>query len=234
MNFFRNISTVSGEVSVTGPKDAFIEDLETNLGLMQNRIPSELKIDRMVKGRFTNSNIAILSVTGIVDSKLVSMVQKQLNKITIDGVIDSTYLKHCLEKKEQLFPTIILTERPDHCEMALLEGKVVIFVDHSPYALILPSFFIDFFHTVDDYYQKGIHVSFIRIIRFLAFFISILTPALYIAITTRNYDFVPYDLLLVLKAGRSFVPFPAYLLLVSWVDRFLGTQQLLLELYLLL
>ena len=211
MNLFRNISTVQGEVSVTGPKDSFIENIETNIGVMNERINNNLKIDKINKGRFTNTEIDILYIDEITDIKLVNNIKKQINKINIDGIIDSSYLKYNLEGNKQLFPTIILSERPDRCEMALLDGKVVIIVDHSPYALILPSFFIDYFHTIDDYYQKGIHVSFIRIIRLIAFLISILTPALYIAVTTRNYNLIPMDLLLVLKAGRTFVPFPAYL-----------------------
>ena len=131
--------------------------------------------------------------------------------IDIDGIIDSSYLKTALENKKKLFPTIMMSERPDKSSMALLEGKVVILVDTSPYALILPSLFFDFFHTTDDYFQKNINTTFIRIIRVFAFFIAIFTPAVYIAVTTRNYDLVPLPLLLMLKAGRTFVPFPAYI-----------------------
>ena len=75
--------------------------------------------------------------------------------IKIDGTIDSSYLRFALEKNKYLFPTIMMSERPDKCCMALLEGKIVILMDTSPYALILPSFFFDFFHTTDDYYQKA-------------------------------------------------------------------------------
>lgn len=81
----------------------------------------------------------------------------------------------------------------------------------SPYIIILPSFLIDFFHTTDDYYQKSLNASFIRIIRVFAFLVAVFTPAIYIFITTRNYNLVPLDLLMTLKAGRTFVPFPAYI-----------------------
>ena len=151
------------------------------------------------------------AIDGVVKMDLVNHIKKNLDKIDIDGIIDSSYLKNSLENRFNLFPTLIVTERPDKCSMALLEGKIVILVDNSPYALILPSFFIDFFHTTDDYFQKAFNTSFIIIIRLLAFFISILTPAIYISVTTRNYNLVPLDLLMVLKAGRTFVPFPAYI-----------------------
>ena len=208
----RGVTTIQSELALSGPKDSFNEDINTNIGLIKKRIKSnKLKIDNISIGRYTNTSINILYIDGIVKKDLVYHVRENLEKIDIDGIIDSSYLKNSLEKKHNLFPTIIASERPDKCSMALLEGKVVILVDNSPYALILPSFFIDFFHTTDDYYQKSFNASFIRIIRLIAFIIAILLPGLYIAITTRNYNLVPLDLLLVLKSGRSFVPFPAYI-----------------------
>ena len=208
----RDISPIKSELSLSGPKDSFIENIDTNLNLIKKRIKSnKLKVDNLNIGKYTKTNIDILYIDGIVKNNLVGHVKKSLNKINIDGIIDSSYLKNSLENKFNLFPTLIMTERPDKCSMALLEGKIVILVDTSPYAIILPSFFIDFFHTTDDYFQKSFNTSFIRIIRLIAFLIAIFTPALYISITTRNYNLVPLDLLLVLKSGRTFVPFPAYI-----------------------
>lgn len=207
----RSIQTITGEISIIGPKDSFIEDIDTNINLISKRIKNNLNIEYINIGRITNTKIAIISINNITSNNLINDIKKNLNKIDIDGIIDSSYIKRNLEEKHQLFPTIMTTERPDKTCMALLEGKVVLIIDNSPYALILPTFFIDYFHTVDDYYQKSTHISFIRIIRFLAFFISILTPALYISVTTRNYNLIPIDLLLLLKAGRNFVPFPAYI-----------------------
>ena len=208
----RAVSIIQSELGLSGPKDSFNEDLNTNLELIKKRIKSDkLKIDNINIGKYTNTSINILYIDGIVKKDLVNHVKKNLNKIDIDGIIDSSYLKNSLENNFNLFPTLMASERPDKCSMALLEGKIVILVDNSPYALILPSFFIDFFHTTDDYYQKAINTSFIRIIRFIAFLIAIFVPAIYISVTTRNYDLIPYDLLLVLKAGRTFVPFPAYI-----------------------
>ena len=133
-----------------------------------------------------------------------------LSSIDIDGIIDSCYLKENLESKNNnFFPTIMSTERPDKVSQALLEGKVSIIVDNSPYVLIMPCFFIDFFHTVDDYYQKPVNTTFIRFVRLFAFFISIFVPALYIMVTTHNHEFVTLDMLLSLKAQRAPVIFPS-------------------------
>ena len=208
----RGINMVDGELTIAGPKDSFTENFNSNLGLIRKRIKSgNLKVIDLEIGRSSKTKVGILYVEDIVKEEIPSRIMEVLSKIDIDGIIDSSYLKTALEGQKSYFPTIMMSERPDKSSMALLEGKVVIIVDMSPYALILPSFFIDFFHTTDDYYQKSFNTTFIRIIRLLAFFIAIFTPALYISVTTRNYNLIPLDLLLVLKAGRTFVPFPAYI-----------------------
>lgn len=208
----RGINTIEGELTITGPKDSFSENFSTNLGLIRKRIKSSsLKAVDLEIGRRSKTKVGVLYVDDIVKKEIPKRIISVLEKIDIDGIIDSSYLKTALEGQKSYFPTIMISERPDKSAMALLEGKVVIIVDMSPYALILPSFFIDFFHTTDDYYQKSFNTTFIRIIRLLAFFIAIFTPAIYIAVTTRNYDLLPYNLLLMLKAGRTFVPFPAYI-----------------------
>lgn len=208
----RGVTSVQSELSITGPKDSFTEMFNTNLGLIRRRIKTtNLESLDLEVGRYTKTKVTILSVKGIVKEELVQKVYDQLKRISIDGIIDSSYLKTYLEGDHTLFPTVMMSERPDRASMALLEGKVVILTDLSPYALILPSFFLDYFHTVDDYYQKNSNTTFIRIIRVIAFFVAIFLPAIYISVTTRNYDLVPYRLLLILKAGRTFVPFAAYI-----------------------
>ena len=208
----RGVAEVESELSITGPKDAFSEMFNVNLGLIRKKIKSpDLASDTMMIGRSTKTQVGILYMKNLANPNLVKNIKDKLEKIDIDGIIDSSYLKHSLEHKNNLFPTLNTTERPDKSAMALLEGKVVILVDQSPYAIILPSFFIDFFHTVDDYYGKDINTTFIRIIRLIAFLIAIFLPALYISVTTRNYSLIPLKLLIMLKAGRSFVPFSAYI-----------------------
>lgn len=206
----RGITTIESELSLNGPKDSFSESFNTNLGLIRRRIKSEnLWWDEVTIGKSTETKVGILYMNNIVDKDLVEKVKARLNLIDIDGIIDSSYLKDNLENNNSFFPTISSTERPDKVAMSLLEGKVAIIVDMSSYVLILPNFFIDFFHTVDDYYQKSINVTFIRCIRILAFFISIFIPAYYIAVTTYNQNSIFLSLLLLLKAQRTAVPFPA-------------------------
>ena len=206
----RGITTIESELSLNGPKDSFSESFNTNLGLIRKRIKSEdLWWDEVTLGKSTETKVGILYMNNIVDKDLVEKVKARLSLIDIDGIIDSSYLKDNLENNNSFFPTISSTERPDKVAMSLLEGKVAIIVDMSSYVLILPNFFIDFFHTVDDYYQKSINVTFIRCIRILAFFIAIFIPAYYIAVTTYNQNSIFLSLLLLLKAQRTAVPFPA-------------------------
>lgn len=207
----RGVQTINSELSIGGAKDSFSENINTNLSLIRKRIKRNLIVETLAIGRISQTKVNILGINGIVSNKLIKSVKKRLKKIDIDGIMDSSYLKFSLEDGKNLFPTIMMSERPDKCSMALLEGKVVILVENSCYGLILPSFLLDFFHTTDDYFQKSFNTTFIRIIRLFAFLIAVFLPALYISVTTRNYELVPFPLLLMLKAGRSFVPFPAYI-----------------------
>ena len=206
----RGITQAESELSVRGPKDSFTETYNKNLGLIRKRIKSEhLWVKTKELGKQTKTRVGILYMENIAEEKLVDKVSKHLDKINIDGIIDSSYLKEYFTEESDIFPTITTTERPDLVAMSLLEGKIVILVDNSPYALILPCFFIDLFHSPDDYYQKPVNITFIRIIRLCAYLIAILIPAYYIAITTHNHDSITTDLLLNFLSQRSTVPFPA-------------------------
>ena len=203
------VRTSNNELSIRGPKDAFNENYNTNLGLIRRRIKdSNLWCQTYYLGTRTNTKTGLLYIKDIVNMKLVKEVERILKSINLDAIIDSSYLIKRLDTRNNTtFPTIISTERPDKAAMALLEGKVVIILDTSPTALILPNLFIDYFKNTDDYYQKNIHVSFIRILRIIAFYFTIFIPAGYIALTTHNQNLLPLDILLSLKLQRSLVPF---------------------------
>ncbi len=208
----RSITTSDYEKTITGPKDSFIEQFNTNVGLIRRRIKNNnLKLETINIGKYTNTKIGVMYIKKITKEKLKSNVLEKLQKINIDGIIDSAYLIRYLSQSKSVFPTIKKTERPDLVSQALLEGKIVLIIDNSPDILILPTFFIDYFHTSDDYYQKSINITFIRLIRFLAFIISIILPSYYIAITTYNVDFIPINLLINFISQRQSVPSPGFI-----------------------
>ena len=207
----RGIPIVNNEASITGSKDAFNENFNTNVGLIRRRIRDcNLYVDGMFVGKSSKTKIGILYMNNIAIKKNVDKIKNKLKKINVDGILDTGNLKSYLDSKTNFFfPTITSTERPDKVAQALLEGKIAIVSDNSPFVLITPTFFVDYLHTSDDYYEKAINTSFIRIVRFLAFIIAIFTPALYIALTTHNQDILPLSLFLNFMEQRDTVPFSA-------------------------
>ena len=134
---------------------------------------------------------------------------EKLKNIDIDGILDSGYLRSFLATEQNSsFPKLQSTERPDLACTSLLDGKIIIMVENSPYVLITPALFVDFIHNPEDYYQKTPNVNVTRLLRTIAFFITLLTPALYIALTTFNPEIIPNELLISIAIQRSGVPFP--------------------------
>ncbi|MBE6155421.1 MAG: spore germination protein [Firmicutes bacterium] len=205
----RSISTNETEPALKGPKNAFVENYQTNLGMIKRRIRSHnLKTQNLNIGRISSTQVGILYLDGIVKNKLVNRVYNSLKDIDIDLLSDVDNLVGYLSDKSH-FPTVITTERPDRCAEALCEGKIVIICDESPFALILPAFFIDFINPFTDKYSKGLNINFTKLIRFFCFFLSATIPALYIAIINYNQEAIPTSLVINFAIQREGVPFPA-------------------------
>ena len=192
--------------------DCFVENIQTNIGLIRRRIKSkDLWINSNEIGKYTKTMINIIYINGICKMEYVNLIKKRLKNINIDGITNIGTIKNLIEKENKsLFPTIISTERPDKVSQALLAGKIVIMLDTSPFALIIPISFNDLFLSTEDSYGKSINVSMTRIIRYCAFFITLLTPAIYIAITTYNQEMLPTELFVSFAKQRATVPFPAF------------------------
>lgn len=206
----RAISEPLTEQTISGPKDAFNENYIINVGLIRKRIKTtNLVLEEKVMGRETKTRVGIFYMDNIVEKSLLDEIRKKLDSIDIDGILDSTIIKNMIVSKNSVFSLVETTERPDVATSSLLEGKVCIVVDNSPFVLIIPTFFTDLFLASEDNYQMSKNVSFTRIIRFLSFLLAILTPAFYIAITTYNHETIPVSLLVNFAAQRDGVPFPA-------------------------
>lgn len=211
-NLSRSIDKPITESTLRGPLDCFTENIETNVGLIKRRLKTnKLWNDDYNLGKYTNNKISILSIDGITDNNVKEILIEKIKKIDIDSVTDSGTLKHLLVKESKtIFPTIMTTERPDKVCDSLMQGKTVIIVDNSPFALIMPVFLNDFFISEDDKDSKYMNNSLIRILRYIAFFITLMTPALYIAVTTFNQEMLPLEFLISFASQRSSVPFPAF------------------------
>ncbi|MDO5569630.1 MAG: spore germination protein [bacterium] len=211
-NLNRGITSPTTESNIRGAMDSFIENYETNIGLIRKRIQSnDLWIERINVGKYTNTFVGVLSINGVVKKELVNDIIERIKKINIDGIIDTGTLKNLLIKEDKvIFPITVSTERPDVVALNLLKGKVAIVIDNSPFVIIVPALFNDFFKTIDDNYSQSINTTFSRIISFIAFFIALLTPAIYIALTTYNQETIPTELLVNFALQRDGVPFPAF------------------------
>ena len=216
----RGISESSSEPIVRGPKDSFTENNATNLGLIRKRIKDpNLVFREILVGKRTKTKVTISYIKDIVNLKRVDTISSIIEKINIDGILDSGYIREFLTG-DSLFPQVVSTERPDLASSSLLDGKIVILVENSPYVLIVPGMFVDFFHSPEDNYQKPINSTFLRLLRFLCFFITIITPALYVALMTFNPEIIPDELLTSLASQREGVPFPTAVEILVFVITF--------------
>ncbi|MBR1377425.1 MAG: spore germination protein [Bacilli bacterium] len=208
----RAIAIPSSENTLRGSKDAFIEDYQTNMGLIKRRIrDNNLWVKDVVVGKYSKTKIGILYLHDKCEGELVDRVYEKLKDADVESILNSGAVKSILgDSNIEPMPTIMSTERPDRVARALIRGKICILVDNDPYVLILPVALNDFFKTTEDYFGKNINTTFTRIIRFLAFYIALFTPALYIALITYNQEMLPNEFLVNFAMQRSTVPFPAF------------------------
>lgn len=211
-NLTRSIEKPMTETTIRGAMDSFTENIETNIGLIKRRLKTnKLWNEDMELGKYTKNKISILTIKGLTDSKIKDNIINKLNSLEIDGVTDTGTLKHLIDNETKtIFPTSITTERPDKVVSSLLRGKTVIIIDNCPFVLIMPVDINDFFLSQDDKDSNYINNSLTRILRYLAFSITVLTPGIYIALTTFNQEMIPLELLTSFASQRSTVPFPAF------------------------
>ena len=204
------ISEASNEKVIKGPKDAFSENYQNNLGLIRKRIRSDkLIIKEYVIGTRSKTKVAFIYIDDIVNKELINKIDKKLRTLNIDYVANSNYIIDNITNKTSTFPINITTERPDLVSFSLLEGRCSIIVENSNQGIIIPSFFSDHIKTIDDYYQNNKNVSITRIIRIISFIVSIITPGFYIALTTFNQETLPTTILINFSMQREGVPFPS-------------------------
>ena len=211
-NIIRNVDKPDSEPSVTGPKDAFNENIQINLGLIKRRIKNEklINIDYFL-GKNTKTKVSLLYMDNKVDKKIINIVSKKISKINKD-IISIGNIKQLLSKENRSFlPTILESERPDNAVYNLLDGKIVILCDNSPFSLILPVYFNDFINPIVDNYGKNININFLKVLRFFCLIYTLIAPALYIALINYNVETIPLSLIVNIAKQRISVPFPSYI-----------------------
>lgn len=208
----RAISEPEAEPTVRGARDSFVETLRTNTALLRRRINSpNLKIEVLKLGEVTKTEVAVAYIEGIVNEKLVAEVKSRLQRIKVDAILESGYIEELIEDHPwSPFPTVNHTEKPDRAAAMLLEGRVAIIVDGTPFVLTVPNLFVEHLHAAEDYYERFIFTTAVRVIRFFSAFISLTLPALYIAAVSFHPELLPTTLLLSIAGQREAVPFPVF------------------------
>lgn len=201
----RGVTETSAENVVRGPREAFSESLRTNTSMIRRKIKDpNLWLESMQIGRVTQTDVGMMYINGIANPEIVQEVRDRLRRIDVDSILESGYIEEFIQDTTFTpFPTIYNSERPDVIAAELLEGKVAILVDGTPFVLIVPALLVSFLQASEDYYQRWDISSFLRILRYLSIFISLLGPSLYIAITTFHQEMLPTQLLFGLAAQRS-------------------------------
>lgn len=209
----RQVDIPQIEFSVVGPKEAFIESIDTNIHLIRKRIPSvKLKITDLTVGKISKTKIAVVYIEEIANKENVNTIIQRINEIEFDQIIDSSYITQIIsDNHNSPFPQLLDTERPDRAAAVLAEGKIIVIVDGSPHVLIGPTTLVEFFSAFEDYFLNPHIASIFRLIRLFSVGFSLLITPIYVAVLTHHFELIPVDLMNTLVTSRAQVPLPPLL-----------------------
>lgn len=207
---FRTVDEPPGERTSRGPREGFVENLDINISMIRRRLRDpHLVVTKTLIGRRTRTPVAIMYIEDIASPDVVNNLRQRIDAIDVDGILASGYIEQFLEKSPwSFFPQFWSSERPDRLAAKLMEGRVVVIVHGTPLAFSVPTLAMEFFQASEDYYERTIIGSFTRFMRFLAFFLAISLPSIYISLFSFHPELVPFKLLLPVAQARSQVPFP--------------------------
>ncbi|MHC1695973.1 MAG: spore germination protein [Eubacteriales bacterium] len=207
----RSISEPSSESIIRGPRESFVESLSVNVALLRRKIKDpSLVFEYMVIGERTKTDVSVAYIKDIAENQVVKNIKDRLKKIRTDAILESGYIEQFIQDAPfSIFSTTSYTEKPDVVAAKLLEGRIAIFVDGTPFVLTAPMLFLENFQTSEDYYINFYYASLLRLLRFLSYTITLLAPAAYVALTTFHQELLPTSLLFSMIAAREGVPFPA-------------------------
>jgi spore germination protein KA len=206
----RAVEEPSTEAEVRGPRDGMVENIILNTTLIRRRIRDpKLRIEAMVAGRRTRTDIGIAYIEDLAGKDLVDEVRRRIHSIEVDA-IEGTGILEELIKDSPLSPfsTLVATERPDRAAAAILEGRVVILVDNTPFVLLVPGTFWQHLQAPSDDYLGFWAGSALRLLRAFALFVALTLSSLYVVLTTYHHEMIPTPLALSVAGGREGTPLP--------------------------
>ncbi len=206
----RSVDRPENEIIIKGPHESFVENIRTNTSLLRRIINNEnLIIENIPVGNISQTKCGVCYMQNIANGDLVGEVKYRLNNLDIDSLLSTGQLEQLIEEDSGYgIPQVISTERPDKCCKYLLQGRVVVLVNGNPYALIMPATIEDFLFSPEDTNLRPLFANFLRVIRVVAAIITLLLPAVYIAITSFHQEILPTSLLFSILSVRENVPFP--------------------------
>ena len=206
----RSISTSQNESVIRGSQEAFIENLRTNTSLIRRMVNNEnLIIESTSVGTISRTKCAVCYINNLTNMDLVAEVKYRLNNLSVDYLLSSGQLEQLIEDNpSSSLPQVIATERPDRAATYLLEGRVLVILNGSPYGLIMPGTFFDFMSSTEDVNLDYKYTNLLRFIRVFGLLIAVLLPGLYMAITNFHQELIPTELLFSIVSSRTTVPFP--------------------------
>jgi len=209
----RSIGEPDNEKSLSGPREGFTEALITNLSLIRRKVRTHaLKMKFQSFGKRTQTQACVCYIDGLVNKKILDELIRRLATIDMDAVLDVNYIAEQIrDAPHSPFRATYYTERPDIVIAKLLEGRIALFVDGSPVVITVPYLFIENFQSTEDYYINYWYTSFSRSLRILAFLLTVLVPAFYVAIVAYHHEMLPTPLLISITKERTGVPLPAAL-----------------------
>ena len=201
----RAVSEPQTAITVKGPREGFIEDVKTNMGLIRRRLKSPaLRFRTLQTGRHSNTFVCIAYLDGIADETVVEEVEQRIAAVDIDGVPDASYIAKFIAKKPySIFKQVGTTEKPDILCAKMLEGRVAILADGSPIALTVPYMLAEDFQSSQDYFVSPYRATVSRILRLFAVFMALYLPAVYVAAELFKLQLIPLNLLLVISGGSQ-------------------------------
>lgn len=206
----RSISQSETETVINGPHDSFNEALKTNVSLIRRRVRSpRLKMIKLSVGEISKTKVLLIYIEGIANMDILNHLKERIQSVKADSITDSNVLIQIIDDHQHSpFPQFYTTERPDIAVTKLYAGKIIGLVDDSPTIFCTPSSFFDFFESPDDYNQRWIIGTGVRILRYIALLITLILTAFYVSICTFHYEMIPQSLLQSIMQSRSRVPFP--------------------------
>jgi spore germination protein KA len=212
----RSVSEPENTRVIRGPREGFTESIRVNISLVRRKINnSDLKFKFKEMGERTRTKICICYIEGLALEDILKELERRLDEIKIDGILDSGYIQELIRDAPfSPFETVGYSERPDVIAAKLLEGRIAIFVDGSPFVLTVPYVIIESAQISEDYYNNYIFASLNRLIRTTATALAISIPSLYQAVVTYHQEMLPTPLLISISSGRQDVPFPTVLSLI--------------------